>query len=300
LKGPIRSGKGTIARIAEAIVGEHNFSAQSMQDFGRPFGFETFLGKTFVSVSDARSDKKWTTSATEKILNITGEDTVKVEIKYKTAVNVRLQTKLLFMSNALPVIPDSSGALPTRFIFVKMVRSFFGQEDVELEQKLLTELPGIFNSAVRHLHNLLKREGFIQPESGKVLAERMLGLSSPINEFVRQIKPYAHPDSIWEEWNQFCEDEERPPGKQSDLWDAIGAAGYDADFDAARIMKKIRQSDGEATARDLRDCSRKFKDSSVLDAKLESMVKLGLLKVRTTTAENHLAVKVYSVAISEE
>ena len=296
LKGPIRCGKGTIARITQALVGKHNSTAQSMSDFGQQFGFETFIGKTFVSVGEARSDKKWTSGATEKILNITGEDVVKVDIKHRTAVNVRLQTKLLFMSNSLPTIPDPSGALPSRFIFVKLPKSFFGQEDLELEGKLLAELPGIFNSAIRHLNNLLDRGHFIQPETGKVLAERMKGISSPLNEFVKQLKPYAHPDDIWKEWVLFCKDEEEPFGKKKDLWTAIEKAGYDYDPDAAKIFGKIRDLGGEATARQLRDCARKFKkDPALLDQKLQSMVKLGLLDVRDHTAENNLKVKVYSI-----
>ena len=54
LVGKKRSGKGTIARILQKIVGHHNVTAQSTSDFAQTFGFESFLGKTLAVVSDAR------------------------------------------------------------------------------------------------------------------------------------------------------------------------------------------------------------------------------------------------------
>ena len=42
-----------------------------------------------------------------------------------------------------------------------------------MKDKLLTEMPGILNLALRHLHNLLERGKFLQPESGANIAEMM-------------------------------------------------------------------------------------------------------------------------------
>jgi putative DNA primase/helicase len=78
---------------------------------------------------------------------------------------VRLQTKLLFLSNLLLNIPDQAGVLPSRFIYVKLSKSFFGHEDPDLGAKLRAELPGILNLAIQHLANLLKRGKFIQPKT---------------------------------------------------------------------------------------------------------------------------------------
>ena len=226
IKGPIRSGKGTIARIMQAVIGEHNVAAQSMDDFAEKFGLETFLGKTLVAVSDARVKKNISAGTVEKLLRITGEDPVRVNQKNKTDLpRERLKTKLLFLSNMLIKIPDQSGALPSRFIYVKLTESFYNREDKYLEKKLLTELPGILNSAIRHLRVLLTRK-FIQPKTGKLLSDQMMGLCSPVFAFAQELKPYMHPDIIWEKWCEHCKDEGDPPGKQKDLWKELEAAGY--------------------------------------------------------------------------
>jgi P4 family phage/plasmid primase-like protien len=295
IKGPKRSGKGTIAYIMESVVGEHNVEPQLMSDFAQDFGIETFVGKTLVAVSDARVEKTKLAGAAEKILSIIGEDKIKVNRKYKGALGVRLQTKLLFLSNMLLKIPDESGVLPSRFIYVKLSKSFYGRENKNLRKQLRTELPGILNFAIEHFHNLLKRGAFIQPKTGKVLHDQMMGLCSPVFEFAQELELYMHPDIIWKRWDEFCKDAEQSPGTRKDLWKELEAAGYNCDFDAARILSKIRELNREVTATELRDCSRKFKNSETRDQKLQEMVKSGRLSVRLDTAGNKQPTKFYSI-----
>ena len=296
IKGPKRSGKGTIASIMQAVVGTHNATAQSISDFGQHFGFENFVGKTLVTVGDARVDKTIPARTTEKILGIIGADLTKINQKFKKALDdVRLHTKLLFLSNMLLEIPDKSGVLPSRFIYVKLSKTFYGREDHDLGAKLLTELPGILNLAIKHLGNLLERNEFIQPKSGKVIYERMMKWCSPVYEFAQDLEPYSHPDIIWKEWCEFCESEEQSTGEKKDLWKALEAAGYNCDFDIPRILAKIRELGGEAPASKLRDCARRFKNPDVLDQKLQEMVELRVLDVRSGTAGNKQPTKFYSI-----
>jgi hypothetical protein len=179
------------------------------------------------------------------------------------------------------------------------MRSFLGQEDLDLEAKLSTELPGILNSAIRHLQRLLKRGYFIQPESGKVVAQRMKALSSPISEFIKLLppSPFGTKGVIWGKWKLYCEGDNgrRKVGTQEELWANLESAGYTCDFEAADILAKIRR-DGSQQKRDLRDCARKFHDdATLLDTKLAEMVKSGLLEARTKVAANGQPVKVYSL-----
>ena len=296
LIGQKRSGKGTIARITTKIVGEHNTAPQGSADFGEKFGFQSFIGKRFAIVSDARFGKKGLAAITEKILNIVGEDMIKVNQKYKDDLNVRLKTKLMFISNCVPSIPDSSGALPSRFIFVNLPNSFYGREDFDLEARLTAELPGIFNLAVWHLDNLLERGHFIQPETGKRTLEQMSALSSPVSDFITDwIRPYELPDVIWDAWNRFCKITGDKVETRSKLWANLTSAGYNCDFAAARILAKIRKLGGKATERELRDCAREFKKPGELAKKLQEMVDLGLLRrSRPLTPGNNTVVDVYS------
>jgi len=299
LVGPRRSGKGTIARILQKIVGFHNTIAPSTSDFMQRFGLEPFIGKTLAIVSDARFAKGNLSQVTERILTLTGEDPVEIDRKHQKSVTLRLQAKLMFMSNEVPSIHDPSKALVSRFVFMKLPNSFYGKEDVNLESKLSCELPGILRLAIQHLQNLLERECFIQPESGKRLAERMESLSSPAGEFAKQLQPLMTKDEIWSKWFTHCHSEGRNNyGRKEALWNDLETAGYNCDFDAADILAKIRQRGGEATVQDLRNCTDRFHTEGGTDAlkrKLAEMVKAGLLSVREKKAGNGKVVEYYSI-----
>ena len=299
LIGPKRSGKGTISRTLQKIVGSHNAISPATPDFGRDFGLQSFIGKTLAVVSDARFSTRGSSQVIERVLNITGEDMITINRKHREAITLRLHTKLMFVSNEIPNVLDPSGAFASRFIFLKLPKSFFGNEDVELENKLSGELPGILRLAIRHLQVLLKRKRFIQPETGKRLAERMTALSSPVGEFMQQLLPGMSKDEIWDEWTNYCLAEGLGFGKKSDLWNDLESASYNCDFDTADILAKIRQRGGEARVSDIRDGTNKYHrkgGTEALKEKLDEMLKSGILSVRVEKASNGQPVEYFSVA----
>jgi len=298
LIGPRRSGKGTIVRILEQIVGPHNAISPRTLTFGQNFGLESFIGKTVATVKDARFGGN-TSPITELILNITGEDAVTIDRKFRPALTIQLRTKLTFLSNEVPSILDQSGALPSRFIYLKLTKSFLGTEDLELTDKLSSELPGICRLAIRHLKNLLKRGYFIQPESGKGLSLRMASLSSPVSEFMRELRPSMTTEQIWEHWKGFCVREGRLSlGTKNALFNNLESAGYNSDLDAADILAKIRKLDGEASVRQLQQGIRKFRDEDDADRlrqKLREMVNAGLVESESKPAKNGRMVEYFCI-----
>ena len=196
----------------------------------------------------------------------------------------------MFISNEVPNIIDQSGALASRFIFLKLPKTFFGREDIELESKLSRELPGILRFSVQHLQNLLERGYFIQPETGIASAKQMMALSSPVGEFVHKLCPYMTKNAIWEKWEAFCNTEgQRRYGTKGALWNNLDAAGYTCDFDTADILEAIRENGKKARVRDLQQSSGKYRGdggAEELDRRLRKMVKDGLLVIRRETAKN--------------
>ena len=289
LVGQRRSGKGTISRILEKIVGSHNSVSPSVSQFGSEYGLHPFIGKTLAVVKDARFKGGFSPKFTERFLNITGEDEVSINRKHRDHVDIRLKTKLMFMSNEIPDILDQSGALASRFIFLKLPKSFYGREDIDLESKLSRELPGILRLAVQHLKNLLERKKFIQPETGVASAKRMMALSSPVSEFIRKLRLYMTKAEIWEKWKAFCDTEgQRQYGTKEALWNNLESAGYNCDFDTADILAKIRESEEkEVKVVDLQHSIRRYRGKAeAFDRKFLEMVKAGLVKIRRETAKN--------------
>ncbi|MHC4553871.1 MAG: hypothetical protein ACYSUS_01020 [Planctomycetota bacterium] len=98
----------------------------------------------------------------------------------------KLRTRFVIMSNELQKLTDPTGALANRFVYLMMTQSFYGAEDVNLEAKLMGELPGIFNWALEGLVRLTERGRFEESEAGKEAKAAAEELGSPVIEFVRE------------------------------------------------------------------------------------------------------------------
>lgn len=185
--GPKRSGKGTIARVLRALVGEANVAAPTLSSLATNFGLWPLIGKQLAIIGDARLGSGADQAAiAERLLAVSGEDAQTVDRKFKEPWTGKLGVRFLIISNELPRITDASGALASRFVVITLCNSFYGREDHALTEKLLLELPGILNWAVAGWQRLQKRGCFIQPTSSEAAIQELEDLGSPIGVFIRE------------------------------------------------------------------------------------------------------------------
>lgn len=185
--GPKRGGKGTIARILQALVGARHCVGPTLASLSTNFGLEPLIGKPLAVVSDARlSGQHDPHVIVERLLSITGEDTLTIDRKFRTKWTGRLPTRVMVLTNEPPALRDASGAVISRFVALQMTESWLGREDITLEAKLRAELPGILNWALDGLVSLVERGRFTEPASGAETAVTMLDDASPESAFVRE------------------------------------------------------------------------------------------------------------------
>ena len=183
--GPKRSGKGTICRVLRSVVGDGNVAGPTLASIQTNFGLWPLLGKSVAIVSDARlSGRADQAIITERLLSISGEDAQTIDRKNLEPVTTKLQTRFMIVSNELPRLQDSSGALVGRMMVLRLVESFYGGEDKDLSKRLMDERAGILHWAIEGWKRLRERGSFVQPKSGLELLEQMDELSSPILSFV--------------------------------------------------------------------------------------------------------------------
>ena len=184
--GPKRSGKGTIARVLTGLLGQHNTTAPTLASLTKNFGLQDLVGKPLAVVSDARLGSRADgLVAVERLLSISGEDSITVDRKYRDPWTGKLDTRFLILTNEIPRFTDSSGALASRFILLQTAQSFYGREDPNLTDTLLAEAPAIFNWALRGLDRLNDRGHFEPPASSREAVRHLEDLSSPVGAFVR-------------------------------------------------------------------------------------------------------------------
>ena len=207
--GPKRSGKGTIARMLTRIVGIENTVAPTLAGLSTNFGLAPLIGKRLAIISDARLGGRADQHAiAERLLSITGEDTLTIDRKFQPAWTGRLQTRFVVLSNELPRLADASGALASRFIIFPLTESFYGREDPALTDRLLCELPGVLNWSIAGLERLRNRGYFLQPASAAEILQDLEDLGSPISAFVREecrVGPghTVEVNRLFEGWKEF-------------------------------------------------------------------------------------------------
>lgn len=221
LVGPSRSGKGTIHHVLTALVGQSNVGAPSMAGLGSDAALEDLIGKQIAFLSDFRIDAKTNlAAASENLLRISGGDVVSFNRKYKRAWTGTLRARFFGMTNEIPSLDDSSGALVNRFVPMPMYESFLGREDTTLTRRMMQELPAILNWSIKGRRRLLTRGHFELPEQSLELQRRMIKAASPICTFIDEccdLDPAADviKSELFDAWKRFCEAEGRRPGNLS-------------------------------------------------------------------------------------
>jgi putative DNA primase/helicase len=243
LIGPQRSGKGTIGRILKGVIGEGNVCGPTLASLVTNFGLWPFLGKTAAIISDARlSGRADQAVITERLLSISGEDAQTIDRKNLEPVTTKLLTRFTIISNELPRLNDSSGALAGRFIVLRLTESFYGREDTALTDALLQERSGILLWAIQGWQRLWERGRFVQPESGGDLREAMDDLSSPVLAFIKDCcivddRCSIRTDSMYSAWRQWCETAGREPTAENTFGRDLLAA--------VPRLKRVQPREGE-------------------------------------------------------
>jgi putative DNA primase/helicase len=215
LVGPKRSGKGTIARVLTDLLGRENVAGPTLSSLAQNFGLAPLIGKPLAIISDARLGGRADIHVVvERLLSITGEDWLSIDRKFLPAWNGQLPTRFVILTNELPKLGDASGAVASRFIVLRLVRSFYGQEDQSLTAKLVAEAPGILLWAIEGRDRLAARGHFLQPASARQAVEELSDLASPVGAFVRDrciVDPYhcVECEVFYVAWTLWCDEQHR-------------------------------------------------------------------------------------------
>ncbi len=231
LVGPRRGGRGTIARILVALLGPDACCGPTLAGLPTQFGLQSLIGKRLAVISDARLSSRADQAAiTERLLTISGEDTITIPRKYSTDWTGQLPTRFLLLTNELPRLADSSGAMASRFIVLTMQQSFLGREDHGLAARLLKDLPGIANWAIEGWRELQRLGRIESPGSAGESIEDLNDLGSPVGAFIRYcccIGPEykIERQALYRAWCEWCETHGRKhPGTEESFGRDLRAA----------------------------------------------------------------------------
>lgn len=199
LEGLPRSGKGTYARVLQAVLGTNNVIGSSQADLEDRFGLEPLLDAALVTFPDfsiTGRAKKFV----EIVKKISGEDPMTINLKGVRAVaKGRLTCRLMFMMNSIESFPDNSGAIVSRMVPIEFKHSFEDKQDPNIERDLKRNMPGLLNWFLDGLDRLIARGGvdtetgewklgkIIPPDSGMELRADLLDSTNQLRPFVEEM-----------------------------------------------------------------------------------------------------------------
>jgi putative DNA primase/helicase len=214
LQGKSRGGKGTIVNTLEGVLGKRNCTSIGLKRFNSHFALSKARGKKMIMVNEADMPKgREGIGALNSLLEIVGHDTVDIDIKFDPDMASEKITGLIIVSTTDPLdIDNPSGSIMNRLLCLDFVKSFADCEDFDLKDKLLQELPGIFNWCLEGYHRLYTNYRFTAPESSKEMAAEMALNASPVRVFVDEccvVDPNAQVTksdllAAYEEWNDYA------------------------------------------------------------------------------------------------
>ena len=207
------SGKSTVQTVLTEMLGRGQVAVSSFRKLAGRFGLHPLEGKLAIVLTDAHIDKSTDTKAALEVLkSITGSDPQSVDRKNINELPfVHLTARFTISVNELPELPDHSGALQKRMLLLYFGRSFVGEEDETLKDRLRTEAPGVAVWALKGLRRLREERRFTVPARTKAAREKFKLLVSPINCFVEEcceLSPkYSVPKKdLCRAWELWCED----------------------------------------------------------------------------------------------
>ena len=211
LIGPKRSGKGTILRTIEDLLGMGSVHAIQMEKFGKDFPLMGAEKAAIISMPDIRTDKETRFGPiAETMLTAIGEDTVSIDRKYIGPWQGRLTAKWWGLSNSMPRFRDQDGVLASRYVYCQLSQSFFGHEDTGLQGKISSDRDSVLIWAVQGLRRMIRNGMFTKTQRGEKLAAQAGIRQDPIGAFIAEYldldtKHAEKKDALFAAFHMFAE-----------------------------------------------------------------------------------------------
>ena len=146
--GPGGTGKSTLLKLIEEIIGAPNVSGISLQGLQERFA----PAGLFLKQANICADIPLTAlTEIDMIKKLTGEDTVSADRKFKSPFSFRSYARLFFSANSIPYVDEKTNALYRRMLILKMDNAP-DTVDQGLYEKLRAEIPNIITKLMEEIY----------------------------------------------------------------------------------------------------------------------------------------------------
>lgn len=194
LTGEGSNGKTIFTKTLEQLFGDENVTHITPQGINEAFERIHLRSSLINLAGEIKSDLS---STEEWLKQIASGESIQACYKGKDFVNFKSRAKLVFSCNGQLRSSDTSDGLARRLVIIDFPCKFVDfpdkddpyqyEKDVNLFDKLLDELPGIFNWAYQGYKDLIMYNRFTETDEHEQLMKAFRQASNPVEVFVEEL-----------------------------------------------------------------------------------------------------------------
>lgn len=186
LIGAPASGKSTLVSLIRAIMGSLHTTIDLNQMGSNKFMLSGIVGKRAVTFTESSAGTVLPDSLYKTVVG--GSDEVFADVKNKDAIAFRPEAKIWWAMNESPRTTDRSGAMLRRLYPILFPLTISQDKRIaDLDRRLASEVPGIFNVLMMAYKRLQERGTLIMPEAARVWLEDYKQRNDTESSFLRDM-----------------------------------------------------------------------------------------------------------------
>ena len=194
LTGEGSNGKTIFTKVLEQLYGDENVTHINPQGITEAFESIHLRSSLLNIAGEIKSDLS---STEEKLKQIASGESIQACYKGKDFIHFKPRAKLVFACNGQLRSSDTSDGLARRLVIIDFPCKFVEfpdaddpyqyAKDISLLDKLLVELPGIFNWTYQGYKDLLKFGSFTETDEHANLMKAFRQASNPVEVFIADL-----------------------------------------------------------------------------------------------------------------
>lgn len=231
LRGEGGLGKSVLLRMLDCMIGEENEAHLPLQNLNTRFDPLFLYGKILNSYGDLSSEDMQTTAGMK---TITGEDTVRGEIKGGDVIFFKPICKCIFSANRIPKSKDDKTAAYYRRLLIIP----FNQraEYIEgLEEKLHDDIASFITLSVQAGHRMYAHGSILESENSKREVQALYLATDTVMAYITDCCEVGKDckcsrDQLYSMYEMYCEREGRPSLSRQGFYQNLREKGFSERF----------------------------------------------------------------------
>ena len=201
------TGKSVILETLQNMIGQGNVSFVSLRHFNDSIRMASLQSK-LINISTEVPKRAEDYEETYK--KVASGEFIDVSPKYIAPFSFRPFCKMIFAINEWPHIDDKTQAFFRRMLIIELEKVYDEEmQDKILKTKLISELPGILNWAIKGLERIREKNNFTQNEYMKIAVREVRMQNNPVALFAAEMLRISDGSeigkhSLYKEYSAWC------------------------------------------------------------------------------------------------